>query len=118
MNENLLSGVSAGALAVSPSATTPAYRFRAIDDTKDLTFNQVLGISRDGVIAGYFGSGAQGHPNQGYIVSPRYPQPDFMDENYPGSAQTQVTGLNDLGVTVGFGSSQNTASAVNDNFGF
>ena len=32
--------------------------------------------------------------------------------------QTQVTGLNDNGVTVGFWSSMNTASQVNNNFGF
>lgn len=32
--------------------------------------------------------------------------------------QTQVTGLNDKGVTVGFWSSMNNANLVNDNFGF
>jgi hypothetical protein len=32
--------------------------------------------------------------------------------------QTQVTGLNDHGVTVGFWSKMNTASMANDNFGF
>jgi hypothetical protein len=32
--------------------------------------------------------------------------------------QTQVTGLNDDGVTVGFWSTMNNASMVNDNFGF
>jgi hypothetical protein len=32
--------------------------------------------------------------------------------------QTQVTGLNDLGVTVGFWSTQNTANNTNNNFGF
>ena len=32
--------------------------------------------------------------------------------------QTQVTGLNDNGVTVGFWSDMNNANQVNDNFGF
>ena len=32
--------------------------------------------------------------------------------------QTQVTDLNDQGVTVGFWSSMNNASLVNNNFGF
>jgi hypothetical protein len=32
--------------------------------------------------------------------------------------QTQVTGLNNEGVTVGFWSSMNTASMTNNNFGF
>ena len=32
--------------------------------------------------------------------------------------QTQITGLNDEGVTVGFWSTMNNASMVNDNFGF
>jgi hypothetical protein len=53
------------------------------------------------VIAGYFGSGAQGHPNQGYLLDPPYSSGSFVPENFPGSVQTQVTGLNDRGVTVG-----------------
>jgi hypothetical protein len=28
--------------------------------------------------------------------------PVFVNENYPGSTQTQVTGINNFGVTVGF----------------
>jgi hypothetical protein len=36
----------------------------------------------------------------------------------PGSVQTQVTGLNDRGVTVGFSSTMNNANQVNDNAGF
>jgi hypothetical protein len=43
-----------------------------------------------------------------------YPLPvTFQPENFPGSAQTQVTGLNNSGTTVGF-----WADAVGDNFGF
>jgi len=70
------------------------------------------------VIAGYFGSGAKGHPNRGYQLFPPYGQGNYANENFPGSRQTQVTGLNDLGVTVGFWSTQNNASMVNNNFGF
>ena len=70
------------------------------------------------MIAGYFGSGAQDHPNKGYLLFPRYGQGNYQNENFPGSAQTQVTGLNDKGITVGFWSSMNNASMVNDNHGF
>ena len=70
------------------------------------------------MIAGYFGSGAQGHPNKGYLLLPPYGQGNYVNENFPGSVQTQVTGLNNRGVTVGFWSSMNTASMTNNNFGF
>ena len=91
-----------------------AYSFRTVDNAADLTFNQLLGVNNQGVIAGYFGSGAQGHPNMGYLLTPG----GYRGENFPGSAQTQVTGLNDNGVTVGFWSGMNTANQANDNFGF
>jgi hypothetical protein len=70
------------------------------------------------LIAGYFGSGAEGHPNKGYRLYLPYGQGNYANENFPGSRQTQVTGLNDLGVTVGFWSTQNNANMVNNNFGF
>jgi len=89
-----------------------------LDNARDLTFNQLLGINNEGVIAGYFGSGAQGHPNKGYRLLPGYGSGRYVNENFPGSRQTQVTGLNDLGVTVGFWSTQNNANMVNNNFGF
>jgi hypothetical protein len=50
-----------------------------------VTFNQDLGINNSGVIVGYFGSGAAGHPNQGYTVVPPYGQANFTSENFPGS---------------------------------
>jgi hypothetical protein len=74
----------------------------------------LLGINNEGVIAGYFGSGAQDHPNMGYLLTPAGYQP----ENVPSSVQTQVTGLNGSGVTVGFSASMNNANLVNDNHGF
>ena len=91
------------------------YQFRTVDNARDLTFNQLLGVNNEGVIAGYFGSGAQGHPNRGYVL---LPDGAYRGENFPGSVQTQVTGLNDRGVTVGFWSNMNNANQVNANFGF
>jgi hypothetical protein len=101
-----------------PAAQQTAYTFTTLDNANDLTFNQLLGINNEGVIAGYLGSGAQGHPNKGYLLFPPYGQGNYANENFPGSVQTQVTGLNDKGVTVGFWSSMNNASMVNDNHGF
>ena len=79
------------------------YSFRTLDDAADPTFNQLLGINDQGRIAGYFGSGADAaHPNKGYVIYPRYRQSQFANENFPGSVQTQVVGINNLSVTVGF----------------
>ena len=95
-----------------------SYQILKLNDARDETFNQLLGINNQGVIVGYFGSGAAGHPNRGYTLVPPFAQHSFLNENVPGSAQTQVTGLNDHGVTVGFWSTQNTASMTDNNFGF
>jgi hypothetical protein len=127
-------GVAAGAIALAGSAlaassaqaaplahsaaSATSYQFETLNNNNDPTFNQLLGINNHGTIAGYFGSGAVGHPNKGYQLFPPYGQRPYVNENFPGSVQTQVTGLNDQGVTVGFWSSMNTASMVNDNFGF
>lgn len=91
---------------------------KQFDDNKDLTFNQLLGINNEGTIAGYFGSGAAGHPNQGYTLTGDYDQNDYHNENFLGSVQTQVTGINNEGVTVGFWADANNANMVNNNFGF
>jgi len=95
-----------------------SYQIVKLNDTRDTTFNQLLGINNAGVIVGYFGSGAAKHPNRGYTLIPPFAQHSFLNENFPGAAQTQVTGLNDDDVTVGFWSKQNTASMANNNFGF
>jgi hypothetical protein len=125
-----LAAVASGALALTLAAPALAsvndsstqnssgYQFRTLNDARDVTFNQLLGINNEGVIAGYFGSGAKGHPNKGYRLFPGYGQGSYANENFPGSRQTQVTGLNDWGVTVGFWSTQNTANMTNNNFGF
>jgi hypothetical protein len=113
-----LAAVGALAFAVAgPANASPATsnHFQTLNNNTDLTFNQLLGINNDGVIAGYFGSGAQGHPNKGYEL---WTPDTYRNENFPNSTQTQVTGLNDDGVTVGFFSTMNTASMTNNNFGF
>jgi uncharacterized protein DUF3466 len=104
-------GGPAGA-SVRP-AVSHGYSFRTLDNHRDVTFNQLLGINNSGLIAGYFGSGLAGHPNKGYLLRPGYSQHDYTNENFPHSAQTQVTGLNNSGDTVGF-----WANAAGANFGF
>lgn len=123
----LATSIGAGGLMVSnctgPSAMTPAAgpnavvnpalaaktaspalsdSFFTLDNQNDPTFNQLLGINNKGEIAGYFGSGAIGHPNKGYTIVPPYGQADYTNENYPGSMQTQVTAINNRGDTAGF----------------
>jgi hypothetical protein len=111
--------VAAPALA-TPQGAASRYQFRTIDNQSDPTFNQLLGINQNGLIAGYFGSGAMGHPNKGYLLVARHGQQKYLNENWPESAQTQVTGLNGRGVTVGFWSSTNNGgeTPVNDNRAF
>jgi hypothetical protein len=114
-----VSASAAGALAASAMAMPAApdgsgnYTFHTLNNHRDVTFNQLLGINDNGKIAGYFGSGMKGHPNKGYELLPSYGQGNYLNENFPGSAQTQVTGLNNHGVTVGFWVNANGA-----NFGF
>ena len=90
-------------------------KFTTLNDNADPTFNQLLGINNSGEIAGYFGSGtlAAGHPNKGYTLNPPYGQGNYHNENFLGSVQTQVTGINNADRTVGF-----WADANGDNFGF
>lgn len=99
-------------------AQATTYAFQNIINNNDVTFNQELGINMAGEIAGYFGAGngLAGHPNQGYTVVPRYGQANFANENFPGSVQTQVTGLNNIGTTVGFWAPSNNGG--DNNFGF
>ncbi len=89
------------------------YTFQTLNDPADTTFNQLLGINEFGEIAGYFGSGAKGHPNKGYTLPNDGQGGQYHNENFPGSQQTQVTGLNNRGVTVGF-----WVDGKSDNFGF
>jgi hypothetical protein len=110
--------VASPALAHDHSHGSTRYSFETLNNNTDPTFNQLLGINQHGVIAGYFGSGAMGHPNKGYLLTFPYGQGNYHNENWPESTQTQVTGLNDRGVTVGFWSTMNTANNMNDNRAF
>jgi hypothetical protein len=67
------------------------------------------------LIVGYFGSGSVAHPNKGYTLAPTYGQGNYNNENFPGSVQTQVVGVNNLAspTTVGF-----YIDAAGNNFGF
>ena len=103
------SALLAGIAAAGAPGAARAGGFQTINNPADLTFNQLLGINNSGLIAGYYGSSV----NQGYLVSPPYGAANFTSQNYPGSAQTQVTGLNNIGTTVGF-----YADGASNNFGF
>jgi len=98
----LAGGPAFAASASHHAATATGYTFSTLNDQADPTFNQLLGINSHNVIAGYLGSGAAGHPNQGYLLHPPYGQANYTSENFPGSVQTQVTGLNNKGDTAGF----------------
>lgn len=117
----LVATVAAAVVAMAGMASMPeqtraaTYAFETLDNPADPTFNQLLGINNTGAIAGYFGSGAAGHPNKGYTL---VPPSSYTNQNFPGSVQTQVTGINIVGTTVGFSSDGNNANLVNNNFGF
>ena len=104
---------AADASTLSPAHTT-SYAFETLNNAHDLTFNQLLGINDRDLISGYFGSGAAGHPNKGYLLNGI----SYTNENFPGSVQTQVTGLNNRGVTVGFWSNTNMGVGMDANFGW
>lgn len=105
--------IPGSAAAIVPPDVSGNYNFKTLDNNHDLTFNQLLGINDSNVIAGYFGSGQPGHPNKGYLLFPPYGQANYVNENFPHSAQTQVTGLNNRGLQVGFFVNKKGA-----NFGF
>jgi len=121
----LVAATGAGILAALPGAaqagTLPStsssaiWQFSTHDDPADPTFNQLLGVNDHGTIAGYFGSGTPAaiHPNKGYTLKIRKGANVYKNENFPGSAQTQVTAINDHGVTVGF-----YVDASGNTFGF
>ena len=59
---------------------------------RDLTFDQLLGINNEGVIAGDLGSGAKGHPNKGYQLFALYGQGNYESENFPGPSRPRSPG--------------------------
>lgn len=107
MPSSTLPPAAAGAasrLGTQPAAVaaSKSFKFTTLDDQADPTFNQLLGINDKGVISGYYGSGAPGHPFKGYTLDKPYAQSNYVNENYPGSAATQVTAINNAGDTAGF----------------
>jgi PEP-CTERM motif len=108
-----LAALLAALAGLSPGARAGSLTFQTLDNNADPTFNQLLGINNTGTIAGYFGIGSTAHPNKGYTLAPPYGQGNYTNENFPGSFQTQVTGLNNSGQTVGF-----WADTAGDNFGW
>jgi hypothetical protein len=98
-----LAATAAHAATTSSTTVSTTYTFTTLDNQADPTFNQLLGINSHNVIAGYFGSGADAaHPNKGYLLDPPYAQANYVNENFPGSAQTQVIGIDNKGNTAGF----------------
>jgi hypothetical protein len=110
MRRFALAAASACILVHAGAAWAAAPTFETIDNPGDPTFNQLLSIEDNGLIAGYFGSGAVGHPNQAYLIAAPYTT--FQPANVTGSVQTQVTGLNNK-TFVGFWSGTNMG--VNQN---
>lgn len=112
----VLATVTAGAASaaqLNKDTSGITYSFKTLNNAADPTFNQLLGINNHNVIAGYFGSGATGHPNKGYTLSKPYGQGNYTNENFPGSVQTQVTAINNHGYTAGF-----WVDGSGNNFGF
>jgi hypothetical protein len=90
-----------GGILLFPGTAHGGYILSNIVNTGDLNFNQELAINNSGVIAGYFGDGATVPNNRHTVVSP-HGSPNFAAENFPHAVQTQVTGINSAGNTVGF----------------
>jgi hypothetical protein len=115
----ILGALAAAALAWGAQpAHAATYTFQNVVNSNaeiggDANFNQELGINNTGVVAGYAGDGVV-LPNKGYTVTPPA-YTSFTAENFPGSAQTQVVGINSNSspTTVGF-----WIDAAGNNFGF
>jgi hypothetical protein len=110
-------GLPAG--RVTPEVATPdGYQFVELGSHKDRTDNELNGINNHGRIAGSYGAGNGGHASKGYTISPPYAQDGITGENFPKSAQTVVDGLNDNNVLVGYYSTENKKTGINNSFGW
>ncbi len=88
----------AGILLLLIPGVGEASTFNFVSNPSDPAFTQLLGINNSDTIAGYFGDGTT-VPNNGFTLT--LPN-SFTPENFPGSVQTQVVGINGAGDTVGF----------------
>jgi hypothetical protein len=112
------------------------YSFTPFDDPVDInfaamqgipSFTNLLGINDKGLIAGFYGSGNAGDPNQGFLLTPTGTG-TFTPEDFPATSQnpvtgnqvlqTQMTGLNDRDVEVGYFYNTNNGVPVDNQFGF
>ncbi|HUC57935.1 MAG TPA: CHRD domain-containing protein, partial [Streptosporangiaceae bacterium] len=99
------------------AAVHDGYVFATYGSNGDKAFNRLLGINDNDEIAGYFGAGTQSSPDSGYTIVPPYGQANYTSENIGGPVSTQVTGLNNAGLTVGFIAFDGSNSAWYDNNG-
>src|SRR5271166_637570 len=83
-------------VCIPAAALATTYTFQTITNAGDTAFTQTLGINNAGTVAGYFGDGTV-VPNNGFTVTPPYGGASFSPENFPGSVQTQVIGINNNG---------------------
>jgi hypothetical protein len=109
-----LSIAACGAILLSSGAMA-GVTFETLDNPADLTYNQLLGINNSGLIAGFYGSGQAGHPNQGYLLTPPH---SYTAVNDPSTVQTQLTELNNFGISVGYDYPTNGGPSVDNQFGF
>jgi hypothetical protein len=101
-------------------ATSFNFTFKTFNNPADppfngVTFNNLMGINNFGLIAGFYGSGQAGDPNQGFLLNRPH---QYTAVDFPHVAQTQVTGLNDFGTLVGYLYRTNNGTAVDNQFGF
>ncbi len=104
--------MAAGLMLLGRMTQAETLNFQTLNNAGDPFFNQLLGINNAGTIAGYFGDGTV-QVNQGYTL---VPPTSYTNENFPGSVQTQVVGINNSvtpQTTVGFYIDGN-----GNNFGF
>ena len=87
---NLLAFLAGSAVLL----TAGSFTVQTVQFPTDPTFTQLLGINNSGTIAGFHGAMTA----QGFTL--KLPG-TFTTENFPGAAQTMVTGINQNGDTVG-----------------
>jgi hypothetical protein len=100
----LVSGVlMTGTVAAETPDHDDTASLKSISFPTDPRFTQLLGINDHGIIAGYHGDeNTEMTPNKGFTLQLDDNRPNFTDENFPASVQTQVIGINNAGDTDGF----------------
>lgn len=81
-------------LIISSSAGAASITVQNVQFPTDPTFTQLLGINNGGIIVGFHGAATA----QGFTLT--LPN-TFTGQNFPGSVQSMVTGINNVGSTVG-----------------